>query len=111
METLLIQTENGPVLVNKVDFDPATMVLVGSSVPDVPQPSEPQQGAPAPQAAAPVVQPTAPPTMLVTKDGRKFVVVGADQARIVSAGIDPEGYKTEADAWAAITALAAANNA
>lgn len=111
METLLIKTENGPVLINRVDFDAETMTLATAD--DVqPLPSETQA-----EIIPPVEQVVNPANLtkteqlLVTKDGKKFVVVNSDQVRIERDGIDKDGYKTEADAWAAIMALPPVTNA
>lgn len=46
------------------------------------------------------------PQMLVAKKGRKFLVVdGAGDAITGIDGIDPTGYATDVEAWAAVTAV------
>jgi hypothetical protein len=90
-----------------------TNVAPGLEIPPAPsapdfRPPEPVPGEPAPPAPGAPVAPTvpSPDQKLVVKDGSKFFVVRPDGTRIEDIeGIDPKGYKTEKDAWAAIMAL------
>lgn len=132
-----IETENGPVRINKSDFDPATMTLAGAVAPAAP--AAPPAGDPgtaptpatpaAPEApAAPVAPPagdpgatqglnlapeaaaapTAPQSALyVTKKGRKFIVTDQGGNAVEMAGIEPGGYAKENEAWAAVMAVSA----
>ena len=83
--TMMIETENGPVVINRSAFDPETMREHGAA-PEEPKAPEAQQ-------------------MLVTKKGKKFLVVDDKAKPIERDGIDASGYATEADAWTAIMAL------
>ena len=86
IETVIIQTENGPVLINATDYDPKFHEAV--------------------DGAEPVNEPANEPVkMLVSKEGRKHFIVGEDGKKISAEGIDEKGYGSEADAWAAIMAL------
>lgn len=105
--TVQIETENGPVTINLSDYDPAKHTAVGAAAPAPVQAPEPQQqpatgdasngGAPAPAGDA--------GTMLVSKKGKNFIVVDAAGNAVLRDGIEPDGYKTEGDAWAAVMAL------
>jgi hypothetical protein len=65
------------------------------------EPQQTDQGAPA--TAPEAVQP--PTEMFVTKkSARKFIVTDRDGNPIAAAGIEENGYGTEAEAWAAIMA-------
>ena len=128
-ETIVVETDNGPVMINKTDFDPATHRLPGAptdtAIPDgagVPPPVVP--AAPAaidangnpvnagdggqmvpPTDATPAQSVSPPPVLLVTKnDKKRFVVVDMEQKAVTADGIDAEGYKTEKEAWDAINA-------
>lgn len=46
-----------------------------------------------------------PNARLVTKEGKKFVVVGPDGVKLTDEGLAGAGYATEAEAWNAIAAL------
>jgi len=109
---MVIETDNGPVVINQAAFDPKTMKLakeagtqsvavpapaVEASKPATP-PADTNTGTPDP-APAPTQQ------MLVTKKGKKFLVVDENAKAIERDGIDASGYSSEADAWAAIMAL------
>lgn len=102
--TMRIQTANGPVTINRADFDPTIHVAftdgAALAAPVVPQSEPPAPVSPVP--APETVTNTEPPQMLVTKKGRKFIVVGADQVPVDHPGIDKDGYSSEADAWAAV---------
>lgn len=114
-ETVIIETDNGPVMINRADFDENTMTLANMNEVGAPAvPSEMQTIVPPPANEQPGQEPNGQPvneTLLVTKRDKKFVVVNADQVAIERDGIEKDGYKTEADAWAAIMALAPVNNA
>ena len=94
--TVMIETDNGPVMINKSEYDPAVHRLMGE---DAAAPVNPAAGEPDKPAAI-------LPQMLVTKRKTKFHVVGVNGDDITLEGINPAGYKTENEAWAAITALA-----
>lgn len=143
--TMMIETDNGPVVINVSAFDPETMkahgaeptpitnsdglrmdgptiaefltagylaenyppegyaarstpeeIAAATKQPETPTPKEPEQ----PKEPATTAQ-----QMLVTKKGRKFLVVDDKAAPIERDGIDASGYATEADAWTAIMAL------
>ena len=124
--TVKIWTANGPVIINESDFDAAihTLATPDQLAAETPAPApvaavvtnetdnngEPiNQAAPAQQL--PRGEVAAPATMLVSKKGKKFIVVDDKGTAIVRDGIEPEGYASEADAWAAITAAIVATNA
>ena len=88
LPTVAIETENGPVIINECDYDPESHVLAGF----------------APASDSDPTPDDAPP-MLVSKEGRKYFVVGSDGTKVEVEGIDAKGYGSEADAWAAIMAL------
>lgn len=112
IDTIEIQTDNGPVLINKTDFDPAQHTAVnpgdaplrdlgtppavpGSAPP--PAPNSQDTGNPnlnPPNAAPP--NPPAPVETFVTKHGKKWLV--ADGQGKSAAGFNAEGYDTEAAA-------------
>ena len=133
-ETIIVETENGPLMINKIDFDPAIHRLPGAAtdtaIPD---------GAGAPPAVVPaapaaidangnpvnagdggqMVPPivtvpsqtpaqavTSLPQLLVTKNAKKrFVAIDmATNAPAIADDLDAEGYKTETEAWDAIKA-------
>lgn len=134
LETVLIKGKNGPIRVNKRDYekdqnsDNPTMklhtnkadnetnentspqtagaaVTAAEGVTMPPVPSAPNTG-----TDTPVLQPSAPilPGQLATiKQGKKIVVVTAADGQPVTGNpaIDENGYKTDADAWAAIMAV------
>jgi hypothetical protein len=129
LPTMQIETDNGPVTINISDFDPEKHRAVGAAPAEAPQPasgddkqpeagasdegngtpapasSENNGGAPAPAAAE------VDNTMLVTKQGSKYVVVNKAGEPIKRDGIEEKGYAKEKDAWDAIMALPAQNNA
>lgn len=129
--TMQIETDNGPVTINVSDFDAAKHTPVGGAAPapvDAPQPdgarvnpnspegsNAPQLAnqdhanggqAPTPPAAAPAASAGDNTSLLVTKKGKNFIVVDAAGNAVQRDGIEPEGYKSESDAWAAVMALA-----
>jgi hypothetical protein len=117
-----IWTGNGPVVINVEDFNPDihTRAADDDSGP-AGDPVEGDGGTPTPPAPggadsndqpstqqSPQNDDNAPAPLLVSKNGSKFFVVGQNGAAVEREGIEPKGYKTENDAWAAIMAL---NNA
>lgn len=141
VKTVVIESENGPVIINESDFNPSIHKLANTDSElmekvadtlrtDGPTVEEfvaagyraenyPPQGyesrstageiASAIQAQEPPAVPPVPDKadMLVTKQGKVFVVVDKEQNAIEREGIDGKGYKTEAEAWAAVMALSA----
>lgn len=154
VEVVTIETENGPVRINKSDYDPDKHTLSGAQPredgPTIEEfvaagydpknyppkgylsrssdeeiaaaikakeaPAEPQQtgenatqptGEQQPQAntAEPAQQPV---QRLVSQFGAKYFIVDGGGNKLTGEGIDNKGYKTEADAWAAVVALPAA---
>ena len=132
-ETIIVETENGPLMINKTDFDPAihrlpgaatdTAIPDGAGAPHTVVPAAPAaidaNGNPVnagdggqmvpPTNATPPQTPnqsvSPPPVLLVTKnDKKRFVVVDMEQKAVTADGIDAEGYKTEKEAWDAINA-------
>ncbi len=109
--TCFVLMSHGPVIVNVEDYTPDMGPLCdekGSLI-------EGQQAVlsldPV-QPVAPVAPvdpvPPAPPVYFLQKSGKKHFAVGIDGKRVENvAGIDPAGYDTEADGWAAIKALTA----
>lgn len=92
---VIVKTANGPVRVNKSDYDAdpkAWGSLDKDATADEPRPVQ-----------ANVTVPDASPQYIVLKEGRKFFV---SDMRGVKAG-DIEGYKTEAEACKARDALKA----
>lgn len=114
-ETVTIKTENGPVRINKTDFDETKHELdTEANLPSVePANAAPVMDpaislAPSPSAVAPVAPAIPAPGQLgVKKDGKKFYVVQASDGVNVEDrdGIDKAGYPDEATAWAAVMAL------
>ncbi|QWY83167.1 hypothetical protein [Rhizobium phage RHph_X2_24] len=98
--TVVIETDNGPVTINKSDFDASKHKLVEGEAVQVAAETEPPAGEPQPQQPQ-----TEPAQLLVSKKGKKFIVVDAAGNVIEREGIDADGYGSEADAWGAIMAL------
>jgi hypothetical protein len=125
--TIKIWTANGPVVINEIDFDAAvhTRAADDDSGPAAGEQSKlalaPASKPPAPAVvvapvvvepavvAPVVVEPAVAPTtaLLVSKIGKKFHAVDQSGAAVERDGISADGYKTEAEAWAAIMALTA----
>lgn len=133
-ETIIVETENGPLMINKTDFDPAihrlpgaatdTAIPDGAGVPPLVVPAAPAaidaNGNPVnvgdggqmvpPLATEPSQTPaqavTSLPQLLVTKNAKKrFVAIDmATNTPAIADDLDAEGYKTEAEAWDAIKA-------
>lgn len=151
--TVIIETDNGPVTINKSDFNAETMTLrdttaIASGVVETAPPtplvdenglrldgptvaeyvtagyppanypptgyaarSTPEEIAAVIAATNPPPAPTpapvaAPAQLLVTKKGKKSIVVDAAGMPVERDGIDKAGYASEGEAWAAIMALA-----
>lgn len=101
-DTVLIETPNGPVRINAEDFDKKTMKLAASQ--ELPESSAPAAGdAGAGEGAG------APVQRLVSSEGKgdkqRFFIVDAAGIKLTGEGIAEDGYATDAEAWAAITAL------
>lgn len=108
--TVLIDGPNGPVRINKADFDPdlhteheptkaETRKQDAQAVKTAVQATQP----PAQSPSAPVTDPTAPKPMLVSAEGKKHFVVYADGAKVEdNEKIDAKGYANEGAAWEAI---------
>lgn len=127
--TVNIWTANGVVRINESDFNPEIHTraaedgngeiapVVTPAAPVVEFTNENLQPVPTPGTTESnndgqkSTEAVALPKMLVTKTGKKFVVVDESGAAVTLAGIDADGYKSEGEAWAAVTALALANNA
>lgn len=128
LATVLVKTENGPVRINLSDFDPSKLELADPSdlppapvaqqepeqqqssadangVKDTPQPDAPD-GAPEGDAGDGTVveHPAVSDKRGVVKTGSKYFVTDLAGAKIEADGIDPNGYKTEGEAWAAVVA-------
>lgn len=132
LPTVMITTKNGPVRINETDYDekkhklhkpsgkdekeamnaePKTVDQTGQIDPNLTIPVAPS----APNFASPPTAPVAPSNpspsqRLVTKQGKKFVVVDMNGAKIEANGIDQTGYATEAEAWTAALAPATQDN-
>ena len=87
LPTVAIETDDGTVLINEIDYNPDKHKLV--------------KGEPTPVKTDEQVK------MLVVKTGRKYLIVAESGDKIEVEGIDAKGYGSEADAWAAIMALSA----
>lgn len=126
VETVTIVTEEGPVRINRSDYDPAVHTLVDNtgasvsvaSVSQVATPSasvsvatisEPSASVSAATISEPSVSQAATVNYTVKKKGRgaaaKFHVVDTDGNEVVREGIEADGYATDTEAWAAITNL------
>jgi len=124
-ETVIVDTDAGPVRINKSDYDAnrdgftlhretktekeanvtGTQKEVGTVTPVHPDVTIPPAPA-APDLVNPVPPSNPSPNQkLVMKDGKKFFVVTADGSRVEAEGIDAKGYGNEQDAWNAILAL------
>lgn len=108
--TCFVLMSHGPVIVNVEDYTPDMGPLCDEKGILI----EGQQAAlsldPVPPVVPAGVNPSAPvaPVYFLQKSGKKHFVVGIDGKRVENvAGIDPAGYDTEADGWAAIKALTA----
>lgn len=119
-ETVWVDMGNGPVRLNKSDYDAPGGAkkygkIVDAPVPPVPAPAVANTlttPAPAiPPVPAPVIQapatgdPGSAPKFLVMEDAGKFFVVNLAGERITDNPVfKPEGYSTQTDAQDAITA-------
>lgn len=125
-----IETDNGPVRINESDYDPDTMTLAGADdakgTDATPVPETTPSAAPATTTndsaalkeaaiaagaaiAPPIAHDPAPSQRLVSKIGSKHFVVNEKGEKLDEPGIDPKGYKTDAEAWSAIMAVASAS--
>lgn len=123
--TVIIETDNGPVTINQSEYNPETMKLADSTaltpvapptvVPAAPLAidanNNPVNAGDGGQFVPPVAvdngDDNAPAELAVMKKGKKFIVVSkADGNAVERDGIEPGGYGSEGDAWAAIMALA-----
>lgn len=120
-ETIIVETDNGSVMINKSDFDPAIHRLPGAATDMAIPPgaggdvdangntvNAGDGGQMVPPLATEPPQTPAPPApvqMAVTKKGKKFVVVDTAGNAIERDGIEKDGYASDTEAWAAITAL------
>lgn len=121
VETVLIKTANGPVRINKTDFKngvhelhDATQPVVAASVNPALVAAKTAQAAfttpppsPEPTPAAVPVQHVGLPKLGVVKVKSKFYAANTETAQVVTGipGIDDDGYKTNAEAWAAVQAI------
>lgn len=106
-ETIMIETENGPVLINKDDFDPETQTEYSPTKAEVKQETlqatkqaaaATQPPVPAPSAVNDPVKP-----MMVSMEGKKAFVVYSDGMKVEDNDkIDPKGYANEGAAWDAV---------
>ncbi len=83
VKTVMVQTKNGPVVINECDFDKKKHKLA--------------------KAVEPPVEP--PVEMVVTKKNNKHFVVDKKGVLIEHEKIDAKGYGAEKDAWDAILAV------
>lgn len=114
---VLIQTDNGPVRINKSDYDPEIHTLVD---PNSVVSKETTEGntesntegtgtviEPEDDETGPAIYPLA-----VVKEGRKFFIINANEQKVVGdPNINAEGYRTNGDAWAIVKTLNAINAA
>lgn len=95
--TVTVLMDGKPVRINQSDYDAAPDTFTLASADDLDKPA----------ADEPAAKPATP--LMVTKEGKLFFAVTVEGVKVADvAGIDPAGYKTEAEAWAAIMALASA---
>ncbi len=123
-ETVLINSANGPVRINKSDFvegehklhrmnaeekaEAARPAVTANTIPQLapglelpPAPSAPNMG----EGGAAAPQTPSPDQKLVTKEGKKFFVVDVTGTKVTGVeGIDEKGYATEKEAWDAVLA-------
>lgn len=122
IETMLITTETGPVRINRSDYDPEQHTAAehdaagdagqgqdGGNAEDAPDLTKPQNTDPRDVRDAPAVPNVAPAAasagLIVTKKGKKHIVVDAAGKPVAREGIDPAGYETDQAAWDAVLAL------
>ena len=92
--------------INEADFDPETMTL--AEAPETDGITDPDPVPPAPDAPPP---PAAPAQLIVMKQGRKFFIADTMGQKVegeaaTALGIADTGYASEADAQAALAAIA-----
>ena len=125
IETMLITTENGPVRINRSDYDPEQHTAAegedvtaaaaqeagqdGGNAEGAPDLTKPQNTDPRDVRDAPAVPNAAPAVgaagLIVTKKGKKHIVVDAAGKPVTRDGIDAAGYETDQAAWDAVLAL------
>lgn len=101
LPTVTIIRDGTHVRINEADFDPDTMTLAEAPETDAAPTDEPD--APPP--------PAAPAQLIVMKQGRKFFIADTMGQKVegeaaVAIGVNDAGYGTEADAQAALAAIA-----
>ena len=97
METIIIKTDNGPVILNKDEFDPNIHQL-WSDEPSAPVTDENGDQ----QPSAPV---TAKPLIFVSKKGARFIPVDQSGNQVENDYFQKTGYASEDAAWGAIRAF------
>lgn len=114
-ETMMIDGKNGPVIINKSDFDEKSMkehkpTKKEQAAIDPPAPVAPDASNPPAPSAIDNGNPAIPDNpsatqMLVTKKGKKFIVVDGEGNAVEHEKIDASGYDDEVQAWAAVGAV------
>ena len=108
LETVTIVTDNGPVRINKSDYDAAPDQYKLASPAPVQSGDKIEAGGDG-KADKPADLDAPAPQLMVMKDGKgkdvRHYVVDAAGERIDRDGIDAAGYATEKEAWDAILAL------
>ena len=95
--------------INESDFDPETMTLADGPAVEAPAPAA--QVEPAADEPAQPTEPQQPAQLIVMKQGRKFFIADLMGQKVegeaaAALGIADTGYSTEADATAALAAIA-----
>lgn len=118
LPTVTIVTDNGPVIINKSDFDPAIHTLhdageaavepAPSVIPSIPveptsAPVQPPAPVTPPPPPVPPVQPDDKP--LVAQIGDRYFIVNVKGEKLAGKGISPTGYASNEKAWEAVTKL------
>ena len=99
LSTVIIETDDGPVVINEADYDADVHTLADGQSDPTAAPAEPTT------PAAPA-EPTGTAAYVVQSEGNKHYIADADGMRIKGVkGVATKGYSTPADAWAAIMAL------
>lgn len=109
IETVMIETDNGPVRINKADYNEETHKLHKPTKKEEKAEQDAREATNDPNTPNQTDQPT---QRLVAKKGKRYFIVDQHGADVKADGVDPNGYETEADAWkAAMPAAAGAPNA